>query len=119
MNPIWATVEKASARLTLAWVSMTNEANSAVNAPAAASKVRAEGVSTTSGLSRRIRKPPALMMPACINAETGVGVSIVSGSQLWNGNCADFSIAHSAIRKTASVTAGPVGAPAASAKSVA
>ena len=30
------------------------------------------------------------MMPACISAETGVGASIVSGSQLWNGNCADL-----------------------------
>ena len=30
------------------------------------------------GLNRRIKKPPALITPACINAETGVGVSIVS-----------------------------------------
>ena len=50
---------------------------------------------TTSGLSRITRKPPALMMPACIRAETGVGASIVSGSQLWKGTWADLVIAPS------------------------
>jgi len=34
-------------------------------------------------------------MPACIRAETGVGVSIVSGSHPWKGNWADFSTAAS------------------------
>ena len=82
MKPIWATVEKASDRFTLACVSMTSEPNKAVNAPNSASVDMAAGDSVTSGLSRMMRKPPALMMPACINAETGVGVSIVSGSQL-------------------------------------
>lgn len=46
-----------------------------------------------SGFRRMIRIPPALMIPACIRADTGVGVSIVSGNQLWNGNCADLSSA--------------------------
>ena len=38
------------------------------------------------------------MMPACMKAETGVGVSMVSGSQLWNGNWADFSAAQAVNR---------------------
>jgi hypothetical protein len=63
-----------------------------------ASRLRATGESTTSGLSRMTRNPPALMMPACIRAETGVGASIVSGSQLWKGNWADLVMAASTNR---------------------
>ena len=51
----------------------------------------ASGDCEISGLRRRTRKPPALMTPACMRAETGVGVSIVSGSQVWNGNFAHFA----------------------------
>ena len=61
--------------------------------------VSAAGAWTSSGESRTTRKPPALMMPACMKAETGVGVSIVSGSQLWKGNWADFNAAQPTMRK--------------------
>ena len=33
------------------------------------------------------------MVAACINAETGVGPSIASGSHICNGNCEDFPTA--------------------------
>ena len=33
------------------------------------------------------------MVAACIKAETGVGPSMASGSQIWSGNCADFPMA--------------------------
>jgi hypothetical protein len=37
-----------------------------------------------------IIKIPAVTIAACINAETGVGPAIASGSQVYNGICADF-----------------------------
>ena len=95
MKPIWAIVEKASARLMLVCETITSPPKSAVNAPTSASTSRATCESDTIGLRRSTRNPPALMIPACIRAETGVGASIVSGSQLWKGNCADFVIAPS------------------------
>ena len=67
--------------------------NAAVNAPARANSPEANGAPTKIGASRMIRNPPALTMPACMNADTGVGVSMVSGNQLWKGNWADFIIA--------------------------
>ena len=96
MNPICATVENASARFTVGCVSMTIAPKTADSVPASASNARAGPASTISGLSRMMRNPPALMIPACMNAETGVGVSMVSGSQPWKGNCADFSSAQPA-----------------------
>ena len=69
---------------------MTIEANSAVKLPTMQSVSMVDWERESSGLNRMMRIPPALMIPACISAETGVGVSIVSGSQLWNGNCADL-----------------------------
>ena len=82
MKPIWAIVENASERFTLVCESITTPPRRAVIAPIIASRLRAAGESTSSGLSRITRNPPALIMPACIRAETGVGASIVSGSQL-------------------------------------
>ena len=82
MNPIWAIVENASERFTLVCDGITTPPRSAVIAPMIASMLRQAGESTSSGLSRMMRNPPALIMPACIRAETGVGASIVSGSQL-------------------------------------
>jgi len=40
------------------------------------------------------KKTPAVtMVAACIKAETGVGPSIASGSQLWSPNCPDLLVA--------------------------
>ena len=36
---------------------------------------------------------PALTMPACNSADTGVGASMTWISQPWKGNCADLSAA--------------------------
>ena len=91
MKPICAMVEYARARLMLVCVSITTEPNRAVAAPTRASVSRTRGLAAKRGLRRTTRNPPALMIPACIRAETGVGVSMVSGSQPWNGSCADLS----------------------------
>jgi len=41
-----------------------------------------------------IKKTPAVtIVAACNNADTGVGPSIASGSQVCNESCADFPIA--------------------------
>ena len=70
----------------LVWVSITTEAKRAVKAPTRARVLREAGEKVMRGLKRTTRNPPALTIPACIRAETGVGASMVSGSQLWKGN---------------------------------
>ena len=37
--------------------------------------------------------PALTIVAAWMSADTGVGASIASGSQVWNGNCADFAAA--------------------------
>src|ERR1022692_4211697 len=37
--------------------------------------------------------PAVTMVAACINAETGVGPAIASGSQVYKGICADLPVA--------------------------
>ena len=59
--------------------------------PTTASTSSAGVASSSTSLSLSTRKPPALMMPACSSAETGVGVSITSISQPCTGNWADFN----------------------------
>ena len=80
---------------------MTTAPNAAVRVPMMVRNASAWGAWTNNGLVLTMRKPPALMIPACMKAETGVGVSMVSGSQPWKGNCADFSAAHTASRMQA------------------
>ena len=104
-------VEKARDRLMLVCVSITSPPNRPVKAPTIASKSSATCESVTRGLRRMMRKPPALMIPACIRADTGVGASIVSGSQLWKGNCADLVIAPSTKRIPAAARHGSTGPP--------
>ena len=46
------------------------------------------------GEQRTTKKTPAVtIVAACIRAETGVGPSMASGSQVCRKNCADFPIA--------------------------
>ena len=47
------------------------------------------------------------MVAAWIRALTGVGASMASGSQVWNGNCADLAAA--AIRNPKAIQASGVG----------
>jgi hypothetical protein len=70
-------------------------ASSAVNAP-----IHATMASTSWCQGEQPRRPvqqvhtPAVtIVAAWINAETGVGPSIASGNQTWNGNWADLPIA--------------------------
>ena len=46
------------------------------------------------------------IVAAWISAETGVGPSIASGSQVWSGTCADFANAPTSSRMQAA-TSGP------------
>ena len=67
-------------------------ANRAVNPPTYAITSKASGVNK--GKSRTAKyTPAATIVAACIKAETGVGPSMASGSQMWSGNCDDFPMA--------------------------
>jgi len=62
-----------------------------VKAPFHATISITSGVSLKSQTVRVSRYTPAVtMVAAWISAETGVGPSMASGSQMWNGNCADL-----------------------------
>ncbi len=50
-----------------------------------------------------MKTPAATIVAAWINAETGVGPSMASGSQTCSGNCADFPIAPQKISSAAAV----------------
>ena len=72
----------------------TSAANSAVKAPTAATTVSTPGAASISGNSRATRNTPAAtIVAAWISADTGVGPSIASGSQVWSGNCPDLPTA--------------------------
>jgi hypothetical protein len=69
-------------------------ASSAVKAPTHAISVSTSGASRKSGNARVTRNTPAVtIVAAWISAETGVGPSIASGSQMCSGNCADLPTA--------------------------
>ena len=66
-------------------------AKSAVVAPTKVTRVSAFGAYSISGDMRQTRKTPAVtMVAAWISAETGVGPSIASGSQVCRPICADL-----------------------------
>ena len=66
----------------------------AVVAPMKVTKVCALGASSNSGDSRATMNTPAVtMVAAWISAETGVGPSMASGSQVCSRNCADLPMA--------------------------
>jgi hypothetical protein len=65
----------------------------------------AVGASSNSGWVRAIRYTPAVtMVAAWIRAETGVGPSMASGSQVWSGSCADFANAPTRISRHAAIS---------------
>ena len=69
-------------------------ANIAVVAPIIVIKSLANDDSENNGLIlETINTPAVTIVAACINAETGVGPSIASGSQVWRPIWADFPIA--------------------------
>src|SRR6267378_1847473 len=66
----------------------------AVVPPMIPTTASAVGAYSKRGDSRATMNTPAVtMVAAWIKAETGVGPSIASGSQVWSGICADFPIA--------------------------
>ena len=72
----------------------TVAAKIAVVAPMKMTKACAVGASSNSGDSRATMNTPAVtMVAAWISAETGVGPSMASGSQVCSRNCADLPIA--------------------------
>jgi hypothetical protein len=72
----------------------TVAAKKAVSAPMMMMKFVAKGAYSMIGDMRQTRKTPAVtMVAAWISAETGVGPSIASGSQVCRRSCADFPIA--------------------------
>ena len=83
-------------------------ATNAVTAPMEAMTSRPGVVRCRSGLIRHSRYTPAVtMVAAWISAETGVGPSMASGSQLNRGICADLPVAASRSKSTAAVAVPP------------
>ena len=81
-------------RLMSFWTRPTVAAKKAVVAPMKVTNASAAGASSKSGDSRATMNTPAVtMVAAWISAETGVGPSIASGSQVCSRNCADLPIA--------------------------
>ena len=69
-------------------------AKKAVAPPTMVTTVSASGANSKTGDMRQTRKTPAVtMVAAWISAETGVGPSIASGSQVCSPSCADLPIA--------------------------
>src|ERR1039457_2787897 len=69
-------------------------ARMAVSAPTTATTIDVRGVSWYRADERATMYTPAVtMVAAWIRAETGVGPSIASGSQMYSGICADLPVA--------------------------
>ncbi len=82
-------MEYASTLLMSFWTSATVAAKSAVAAPTHATTVPAEDDASKNGCALHTRNTPAVtIVAAWMRAETGVGPSIASGSQMCNGICA-------------------------------
>src|SRR5512142_1091971 len=76
------------------WVRALKPANSNVTAPMVATVSWTVGASENSTWVRAMRYTPAVtIVAAWINALTGVGPAIASGSHVWSGNWADLPIA--------------------------
>src|ERR1700742_2787538 len=76
------------------WKRPTEAAKNAVVAPMKVTNSSARGASSYIGEQRQTRNTPALtMVAAWMSAETGVGPSIASGSQVCSPSCADLPIA--------------------------
>src|SRR4030088_1134583 len=89
------------------WTIPTVAANKAVAAPTYITTCIATSLVTNIGDIRQTMNTPAVtIVAAWISAETGVGPSIASGSQVWRPSWADFPIAPTNRRMQASVNDG-------------
>ncbi len=87
------------------WTTATVAANSAVVAPIHATTVPAWFEKSKNMCVRTTRNTPAVtMVAAWISAETGVGPSMASGSQMCSGTCALLPIAPRNRRSAIAVT---------------
>ncbi len=87
----------------------TVAAKKAVNAPTKVTTVRAVCDSSKIGDRRATMKTPAVtMVAAWMSAETGVGPSIASGSQVCSGTCADLPMAPMNRSRQIAVSAPPL-----------
>ena len=86
------------------WAVATVAATKAVAPPITAITISALGAMCSTGFIRQSRYTPAVtMVAAWMRAETGVGPSMASGSQLNSGICADLPEAASSRARTISV----------------
>src|SRR5437588_11031978 len=86
------------------WAQAMVAAKMAVSAPTTAMMVVAPPASDRRGLTRAMRYTPAVsIVAAWMSAETGVGPSMASGSQTYNGSCADLPAAPSRRSNTTAV----------------
>src|SRR5918992_33413 len=77
-------------RLMSFWTRPTVAAKKAVMPPMTVTTVRAAGANSKIGDRRATMNTPAVtMVAAWMSAETGVGPSMASGSQVCSRNCAD------------------------------
>src|SRR5665213_1093489 len=84
-------------------------ANSAVSVPMTTTVMQATGDVTNRALLRAMRYTPAVtIVAAWINADTGVGPSMASGSHVCRGNCALLAKAPMARREQIPVTSRPL-----------
>src|SRR3984957_12115426 len=81
-------------RLMSNWVSPIVAATKAVSAPTTVTTSSANGDCSNKGEQRASMNTPAVtIVAAWMRAETGVGPSIASGSQVCRPNCADLPMA--------------------------
>src|SRR5208283_2567252 len=100
-------VEYASTFLMSVCTMPIEAAKMAVSVPMTATAIRASGARLKMGFDRATMYTPAVtMVAAWISADTGVGPSIASGSQTYNGNCADLPQAPTNSSKQAAVIHG-------------
>ena len=87
MKPSWLIVEYARTFLISLCASAIVAAPNAVTVPSTSATIWAVGEDTNSGHILATRNTPAAtIVAAWIRAETGVGPSMASGSQMWSGN---------------------------------
>ena len=80
---------------------------SSVTQPTIAPTAAASGACSKSGCRRAIRYTPAVtIVAAWISAETGVGPSMASGSQVCSGTWADFANAPTSSRMQPATSSG-------------
>src|ERR1700760_5064643 len=91
--------------MTIATVAATTRVRQPPIAPTSA----AVGAHSKITCVRAIRYTPAVtIVAAWISAETGVGPSMASGSQVWSGTWADFANAPTSRSRPAATIAGPL-----------